>query len=319
MPWWREGLLQHIMIHYALYRMSLTVPLLFGATLFIFVAGRMAPGDPVAIRLGDQEYDPVAIQTIRKQLGLDKPLWLQFVNYIVAAAHFDFGESFISPGRRISDIVRQTLPLSLRLTTLAVLTATILGVMLGIVGSVVARSFLDRLLQVLVVVALSVPNFVVAALLVLIFALWLRVLPVAGLINWKSYVLPVAVLAIPPTAYITRISRTSMLQVLTEDYIRTAYSKGVRPFWIILRHALRNAALPIVTTIGLAFGYTLTGSFIVEIVFNIPGLARIGVDGILQRDYTVIQAVVLIYTTLFILVNLIVDLSYAFINPRIRY
>ncbi len=278
----------------------------------------MAPGDPVAIRLGDH-YDERAAQAIRKELGLDAPIWLQFVRYVAGAARLDFGESFISPGRRIGGIVRQTLPLSLRLTALAVAGAAVVGLTLGIIGSVAARSRLDRLLQILVVVALSVPNFVVAALLVLVFALWLRALPVAGIGPWQSYVLPVAVLAVAPTAYITRISRTSMLQVMAEDYIRTAHSKGLARPRIVLRHVLRNAALPIVTTIGLAFGYTLTGSFIVEIIFNIPGMARVGVEGILQRDYTVIQAVVLIYTSLFILVNLIVDISYALFNPRIRY
>ena len=306
------------MARYALYRIGLTLPLLLGAALLIFVAGRMAPGDPVAIRLGDH-YDEKAAAAIKKELGLDQPIWVQFARYIVGAVQGDFGESFISPGRRISGIVRQTLPLSLRLTALAVATAAVLGLSLGVIGSTKARSRLDRVLQVLVVVALSVPNFVVAALLVLVFALWLRALPVAGIGDWQTYVLPVVVLAVAPTAYITRISRTSMLQVLAEDYIRTARSKGLNQPRIVFRHVLRNAALPIVTTIGLAFGYTLTGSFIVEVIFNIPGMARVGVEGILQRDYTVIQAVVLIYTSLFIVVNLIVDLSYAFFNPRIRY
>lgn len=272
----------------------------------------------MAIRLGDH-YDPKAADAIRRDLGLDRPIWLQFVHYLAGAVHGDFGESFISPGRRIGGIVRQTLPLSLRLTVLAVALAAVVGLLLGIVSSIKARSTLDRALQVLVVVALSVPNFVIAALLVLVFALWLRVLPVAGIGGWQSHILPVVVLAAAPTAYITRISRTSMLQVMAEDYVRTARSKGLARPRIILRHVLRNAALPIVTTIGLAFGYTLTGSFIVEVIFNIPGMARVGVEGILQRDYTVIQAVVLIYTSLFIAVNLIVDLSYALFNPRVRY
>jgi ABC-type dipeptide/oligopeptide/nickel transport system permease component len=306
------------MARYALYRISLTLPLLIGATLLIFVAGRLAPGDPVAIRLGDH-YDEKAAAAIKKELGLDQPIWIQFARYVAGAVRLDFGESFISPGRRVSGIVRQTLPLSLRLTALAIVTAAIAGLTFGVIGSVAARSRLDRMLQVLVVVALSVPNFVVAAVLVLIFSLWLRALPVAGISDWTTYVLPVAVLSVPPTAYITRITRTSMLQVMAEDYIRTARSKGLGRPRIVLWHVLRNAALPIVTTMGLAFGYTLTGSFIVEVIFNIPGMARVGVDGILQRDYTVIQAVVLIYTTLFILVNLLVDLSYAVFNPRIRY
>jgi ABC-type dipeptide/oligopeptide/nickel transport system permease component len=306
------------LLRYAVYRLGLTLPLLLGAVLLVFVAGRLAPGDPIAIRLGDH-YDEKAAASIKRELGLDKPIWLQFASYVGNAAHGDFGESFISPGRRISGIVGQTLPLSLRLAALAVVTASAVGLALGIAGSLNARSPLDRALQVLVVVALSVPNFVVAALLVLVFALWIPLLPVAGLSDAASYVLPVAVLAVAPTAYITRITRTSMLQVMAQDFVRTARSKGLRPPRIVGAHVLRNAALPIVTTAGLAFGYALTGSFIVEIIFNIPGLARVGVEGILQRDYTVIQAVVLVYTTLFILVNLLVDLSYAVFNPRVRY
>ncbi len=306
------------MARYALYRVCLTLPLLFGTALLIFTAGRLAPGDPVAIRLGDR-YDEQAARAIRHDLGLDRPIWLQFLRYIAGAVRFDFGESFVSPGRKVSGIVRQTLPLSLRLAALAVATAAALGVAFGIVGSLAARSRLDRLLQLLVVVALSVPNFIVAALLVMVFALSLRLLPVAGLSGWQSYVLPVAVLAIAPAAYISRVSRTSMLQVMAEDYVRTAHAKGLARPRIVLRHILSNAALPIITTIGLAYGYALTGSFIVEVIFNIPGLGRVGVEGILQRDYTVIQAVVLVYTTLFIAVNLLVDLSYGLFNPRVRY
>lgn len=306
------------MARYAFYRVVLTAPLLLGAALLIFTAGRLAPGDPVAIRLGDR-YDAQAARAIRHQLGLDRPIWLQFLGYASAAVRLDFGESFISPGRKVGGIVRQALPLSLRLATVAVATAALLGVALGIVGAVAARSRLDRALQLLMVVGLSVPNFVVAALLVLIFGLSLRLLPVAGIGGWQSYVLPVAVLAVAPAAYISRISRTSMLQAMTEDYVRTARAKGLARPRIIFRHVLTNAALPIVTTIGLAYGYALTGSFIVEVIFNIPGLGRVGVEGILQRDYTVIQAVVLVYTALFITANLAVDLSYALLNPRVRY
>ncbi len=306
------------MARYALYRVVLTLPLLFGTALLIFMAGRLAPGDPVAIRLGDR-YDEQAARAIRHDLGLDRPVWLQFLQYVAGAVRLDFGESFISPGRKVSTIIRQALPLSLRLAALAVATAAALGVTFGIIGSLAARSRLDRLLQLLVVVALSVPNFVVAALLVMIFALSLGLLPVAGIGGWQSYVLPVAVLAIAPAAYVSRVSRTSMLQVMAEDYVRTARAKGLARTRIVLRHVLSNAALPIITTIGLAYGYALTGSFIVEVIFNIPGLGRVGVEGILQRDYTVIQAVVLVYTTLFITVNLMVDLSYGFFNPRVRY
>ena len=305
------------MARYALYRIALTLPLLLGAALLIFVAGRMAPGDPIAIRLGDQ-YDPEAAQALRRELGLDRPIWLQFTRYVAAAARFDFGESFISPGRRISSIVRETLPISLKLTSLALAAATAVGLTIGIVGAVSRRPWLDRALRVLLLVALSMPNFVVAALLVLVLSLWLGVLPVAGLSGWQSYVLPVTVLAVPPAAYITRISRASMLEVLSEDYIRTAHSKGLGMPRIIVGHALRNAALPIITQIGLSFGYALTGSFIVEVIFNIPGMGRLIYESVVNNDVPVIQGGMLLILTLAVVINTVTDLLYGVLNPAIR-
>jgi ABC-type dipeptide/oligopeptide/nickel transport system permease component len=307
------------MVRYAFRRILLTVPLVLVAAFLVFTAGRLAPGDPVAARLG-QEYDPVAAAALRRQMGLDRPLVVQFAVYLAAVARFDFGESLITPGRRVSAIVADHLPVSLRLTTLAILLAGGVGLGLGVAGAVRAGGAWDRTLQLLILGALSVPNFVVAALLVLLFGVWWGVLPVAGLSHgWRSLVLPVVVLAIPPTAYITRVVRASMVQALREDYVRTARSKGLREARVVLAHALRNAALPIVTQVGLSFGYALTGAFVVELIFNVPGLARVGVEAILQRDYTVIQSVVLVYMGIFIAVNLLVDLSYALFDPRVRY
>jgi peptide/nickel transport system permease protein len=306
------------MARYLLVRIGVTVPLLLAAMLLIFLAGRLAPGDPIAVRLGDA-YDPVAARAVRHSLGLDRPLWVQFARYAMGVARLDFGESLVRPGLRVASVVAQTLPISLRLAGLAVAGAALFGVAAGIAGSAGPGTPLDRVLQFGIVLALSLPNFVVAAILVLAFALWLNALPVAGLATWQGYVLPVGVLAVPPTAYISRITRASMLRVLGQEYIRTARGKGVARGRLFLRHALRNALLPIVTTIGLAFGYTLAGSFVVEIVFDIPGMSRAGVEGILQRDYPVLQTVVLTYTALFILVNLLVDLSYALFDPRVHY
>jgi len=299
-------------------RIALTVPLLLGAALLIFLAGHYAPGDPVQVLLGDH-YTPATAAQMRHDLGLDRPLAAQFAAYVVRAAAFDFGVSYVNPARHVRDIVRQTLPTSVRLAALAVLLATLLGVTLGVSAAVFPRSPLDRLIQVGVIAGLSVPSFVTAALLVLLFALRWRLLPVAGWGTPQAYVLPVVVLAIPPLAYITRISRVSVRQVMTEDYVRTARSKGLRTGAVLLRHVLRNAAIPIVTTVGMAFGYAITGAFVVEVVFNIPGMARVAVDAILQRDYAVIQTAVLVYTTLFVVINLAVDLSYAALNPRVRY
>lgn len=306
------------MLRYLAYRVALLVPLLLGTALVIFLAGHFAPGDPVQVLLGDH-YTPAAAAHLRHELGLDRPLDEQFAAYVGRAARFDFGVSYINPDRQVADIVRQTLPVSLSLAALAVSAAAFAGTALGLSAAVVRRSFIDRLIQLGVISGLSVPSFVVAAVLVLVVALRWRLLPVAGWGHAADYALPVAVLAAAPIAYITRISRASVRQILTEDYIRTARSKGLRGRAILARHVMRNAALPIVTTIGMAFGYAITGAFVVEVIFNIPGMARVAVDAILQRDYTVIQTAVLVYTAIFTLVNLAVDLSYAALNPRIRY
>jgi len=300
------------------YRVGLTLPLLLGAAVVIFLAGHYAPGDPVQVLLGDH-YTPEAAAHMRHDLGLDRPFVVQLAAYIVHAAAFDFGVSYVNPARRVRDIVRQTLPISVRLAACAVLLATILGVTLGVGAAVYPRSVVDRLIQIGVIAGLSVPSFVTGAILVLLFALRWRLLPVAGWGSPQAAVLPVIVLAAAPLAYITRISRASVRQVMTEDYVRTARSKGLRAPAVLLRHVLRNAALPIVTTVGMAFGYAITGAFVVEVIFNIPGMARVAVDAILQRDYTIIQTAVLVYTTLFVVINLVVDLSYAFLNPRVRY
>ena len=303
------------MIRFLAYRVGLTLPLLLGTAVVIFLAGHYAPGDPVQVLLGDR-YTPEAAAHMRHDLGLDRPFVVQLAAYIVHAAAFDFGVSYVNPARRVRDIVRQTLPISVRLAACAVLLATILGVTLGVVYP---RSVVDRLIQIGVIAGLSVPSFVTGAILVLLFALRWRLLPVAGWGSPQAAVLPVIVLAAAPLAYITRISRASVRQVMTEDYVRTARSKGLRAPAVLLRHVLRNAALPIVTTVGMAFGYAITGAFVVEVIFNIPGMARVAVDAILQRDYTIIQTAVLVYTTLFVVINLVVDLSYAFLNPRVRY
>jgi len=305
-------------LRYLAYRVALMVPLLLGTALLIFLAGHYAPGDPVQVLLADH-YTPEAAAHLRHELGLDRPLAAQFAGYIARAARFDFGVSYVNPARPVAEIVRQSLPISLRLAALAVAAAATAGIALGVCAAVFRRSLFDRLIQLGVIAGLSVPSFVVAAVLVLLFALRWRLLPVAGWGHPADYALPVAVLAAAPVAYVTRISRTSIQQVLTEDYIRTARSKGLKRGAILARHVMRNAALPIVTTIGMAFGYAITGAFVVEVIFNIPGMARVAVDAILQRDYTVIQTAVLTYTVIFTMVNLAVDLSYAALNPRIRY
>lgn len=306
------------MARYVARRIVLAVPLFVGAAFLIFLAGHYAPGDPVQALLGDR-YNPATAAQMRHELGLDRPLLVQFAAYLAGLATFDFGTSYVNPGLRVADIVARALPISMSLAVLAVLLATALGVALGLVAAVSPGRGVDRLIQMAVVAGLSVPNFVVAAVVVLLFALHWRWLPVAGWGGPQHYLLPVVVLAVPPLAFITRITRSSVGVVLIEDYVRTAWSKGLSPRTIFARHVLRNAALPVVTTIGMAFGNAIVGAFIVEVVFNVPGIARVAVNAILQRDYILLQTVVLAYTALFTLVNLLVDVSYALLNPRIQY
>jgi len=305
-------------VRYVVYRLVMAVPLFVGAALLIFVAGHLAPGDPVQTLLGDR-YTPATAAVLRHQLGLDRPLAAQFLDYLGQLATFHFGTSYVNPGLRVGDLLRTALPISLRLATLAVTVAAVAGTVLGVVAATAPGRPLDRLIQFGVVLGLSVPSFVTAAALVYLFALHFRLLPVAGWGHPSDYVLPVMVLSVAPLAFITRISRSSVGQVLLEDYVRTARSKGLRTPRVLFRHVLRNAALPVVTTIGMAFGTAIVGAFVVEVVFNVPGIARVAVNAIFQRDYTVLQATVLVYTALFSFVNLAVDVSYAYLNPRVRY
>jgi ABC-type dipeptide/oligopeptide/nickel transport system permease component len=303
---------------YIFYRLAMAVPLFLGAALLIFAAGHLAPGDPVQTMLGDR-YTPAAAAVLRHQLGLDRPLAAQFAAYVGQLATLRFGTSYVNPGLRVGDLIRTALPVSLRLAALAVAVAAAAGTVLGVLAGALPGRALDRCIQFGVVLGLSVPSFVTAAALVYLFALHWRLLPVAGWGGPADYVLPVAVLAVAPLAFITRIARSSVGQVLLEDYVRTARSKGLRAPRVLFHHVLRNAALPVVTTIGMAFGTAIVGAFVVEVVFNVPGIARVAVNAIFQRDYTVLQATVLVYTALFSLVNLAVDVSYAYLNPRVRY
>ena len=306
------------MARYIVYRVGMAIPLFVGAALLIFIAGHLAPGDPVQTVLGDR-YTPAQGIALRHQLGLDRPLAVQFVRYLGDLARFDFGTSYVNPGLRVGDLIGRALPISLRLAALAVVVATLAGTLFGVGAATVRRSALDSLIQIGMVLGLSVPSFVTAAVLVYLFALRWPMLPVAGWGLPQNYVLPVTVLSISPIAFIARIARSSVGQALLEDYVRTARSKGLRARQVLFRHVLRNAALPVVTTIGLAFGNAIVGAFVVEVLFNIPGIARIAINAILQRDYTVLQAAVLVYTALFLCVNLVVDVSYAYLNPRVRY
>jgi peptide/nickel transport system permease protein len=294
------------------------VPLLVGTTLIVFVLGRLAPGDPVQILFGDIG-DPVTEARARAKLGLDRPLAEQYLRFVGRLFRGDLGSSYAYPGTPVRAMLAGALPVTLFLSVLAVGAAIVVGVPLGLIAALRPRSLLDRLIRLLTLVGIAVPFFVVAIGLVLVFSLRLRWLPVSGWGSPGHLVLPVVVLALRPLAYIARITRVALLQVFAEDYVRTAWAKGLPPAAVTLRHALRNAALTIVTTAGLTLGLAFTGAFVTETIFGIPGMGRATVTAIFQRDYPMIQAVVVLYTGLFLLLNLLTDLGYALLDPRIRY
>jgi len=294
------------------------VPLVLGTTLIVFVVGRLAPGDPVQILFGDIS-DPVTEARARAKLGLDRPVIEQYVRFLGRLAHGDLGVSYAYPGTPVRGMVAEALGPSALLGGLAVGGAVLLGVPLGLLAALRPRSVLDRLVRLVTLSGIAVPFFVIAIGLVLVFSLRLRWLPVSGWGTLAHLALPVVVLALRPLAYVARITRLAMLQVLQEDYVRTARAKGLAPSTVNLRHALRNAAVTIITTAGLTLSLAFTGAFVTETIFGVPGMGRATVTAILQRDYPVIQAVVLLYTGLFLILNLLTDVGYAILDPRIRH
>jgi peptide/nickel transport system permease protein len=302
---------------------TLLVMVLVGV--FIFLLLHLAPGDPAAIIAGDNA-SPAQIDKIRHQLGLDAPLAEQFVRWAWGLLHGDFGISIFSDAPVI-DLIRQRLPATLALTGTTISFAAILAVGAGVLSAWRAGGLLDRTLMGFAALGFSVPVFVVGYVLIYVCAIWLRWLPVQGYVPfsgglwlWASHmILPSIALGLAYIALIARITRASMLEVLSEDYMRTARAKGASTGSMLFYHALKNAGVPIVTVIGIGVALLISGVVITETVFNIPGLGRLTVDAITNRDYPIIQGVIVVFSGAYVLVNLAVDLVYTLIDPRIRY
>jgi peptide/nickel transport system permease protein len=310
---------------YILRRLGSTVLVMGIVAVFVFLLLHLSPGDPAAIIAGDNATaDQIA--AIRRHLGLDDALPVQFFRWLVAVLHGDLGISIFSNEPVLKLIGQRIEPtLSLALTTLIV--AVTLAVSFGVIAAWKVGSWIDRLLMVVSVIGFSVPVFVVGYVLIYIFSITLRWLPVQGyspidqgLWPWfERLILPSVALGLAYVALIARITRTAMLDVLAEDYIRTARAKGVATRSMLLKHALKNAGVPIVTVIGIGVALLIGGVVITETVFNIPGIGRLVVDAITRRDYPIIQGVIMVFSGVYVLVNLLVDLSYTFFYPRIRY
>ncbi len=306
------------MIRFAARRLGFTLAVLVASSVAVFVVGRLAPGDPVQLLMGDLR-DPVAEARVRKDLGLDRPLWVQYVSFAGRAIRGDLGQSYANPGRSVNRMVAEALPATARLAAVAVGLALLLGVPLGVLSAVRRASLADVLARLVALGGMSLPSFVVAVLLIRWLALGWHAVPVSGWGEPRHYVLPVLVLLVQPLAYITRVTRAGVLRVLPEDFVRTAHSKGLSPWRVLSRHVLPNAAISVITIAGLAFSYALTGAFVVETIFRIPGLGQAAVGALFLRDYPMVQAVGLLYAAIFIGMNFLVDLGYAFVDPRIRY
>jgi len=313
------------MLIYTIKRVLAALPVLGIVVVFVFLLVRLAPGDPATILAGDYAT-PENIQKIRTGLGLDRPIHVQFAIYAGNLLRGDLGKSLHSQmpvGQLILQRIEPTVALALSTLLFAVLTA----VPLGVLAAWRAGSLVDRAVMVIAVGGFSVPIFWLGFLLIYLFSVKLDLLPVQGYVSFREgivpfvrhLILPTIALGLVYTALLARITRASLLEVLQSDYIRTANAKGIAPAAVLFSHALKNAAVPIVTTIGIGFALLIGGVVITESVFALPGLGRLTVDAILQRDYSIIQGVTLIFSFSYALVNLVVDLSYTLFDPRIRY
>ncbi len=302
---------------YVVMRLLGAIPLLLVVSAIVFVLLEYAPGDPATLMLG-ADATPESIAIVRGKMGLDDPLWVQYWRYIAGVLHGDFGVSW-QTGRPISEEIGRTLPVTASVSIIAIVISTIVGVATGVLSAVRQYSVLDSVVRVVVLAGVSMPVFWLGLMLIVIFSGYFHVLPSSGWGTLKHMVLPAVTLATYPLAMITRLTRSSMLEVIRQDYVRTARSKGLSMNVVIFRHALRNAFIPVVTVIGIQFGVLLAGAVLTESVFAIPGIGRLAVNAVFARDYPVIRAAVLLTAAIFVVINLVVDISYTYLDPRIRY
>ena len=334
------------MFRFFLTRFSLIIPTFIGVTLLTFALIRLVPGDPVELMAGERGISPERHAELRAAMGLDKPLLVQYGDYIVNVVQGDLGNSVVTRTPVLDEFLT-LFPATIELSVCAILFAMIVGLPLGILAAVKRGSIFDHSLMGISLTGYSMPIFWWALLLILLFSVSLGWTPVSGRISvmyWvepvtnfmlidallsdeegafgsalSHLILPAVVLGTVPLAVIARMTRSSMLEVLGEDYIRTANAKGLGPGTVLIAHALKNAAVPIVTTIGVGVALLIGGAVITESVFAVPGLGRLVVDAILRRDYPIIQGVILIFSAAYVAINLVVDIVYTLLDPRIRY
>lgn len=306
------------MARYILRRFALSIPVFVGITIIVFGLMSLTPGDPVSITMGEKA-DPVVVARVRHEMGLDRPIWEQYLTYVWNVAHGDFGKSFYYKDRSVASIIGDGLPVSATLGLVAAGLAVVIAIPLGILAALRQNTLLDYFGMSFAVAGVSVPIFVVAPLLIWILALKLNLLPVAGWGALQQAIIPAVALGVRPAALLARQIRQSVIEVLGQDYVRTARAKGLRELNTITFHVLRNALIPVVTVLGLLVAGLITGTFIIETISSVPGIGNIAVTSVFRRDYPVLMAVSLIYAVAYVCLNLLVDVLYAVIDPRIRY
>lgn len=305
------------MLNYFIKRLLGMIPTMIIVAVLVFMFVHLLPGDPARLQAGP-DADESVVAMVRHQLGLDLPLPQQFWNYLVNLVHGDLGQSMVSKRPVTQEIATRFMP-TLLLTLTSMAWACVFGLITGLVSAVWHNRWPDKLGMLLAVSGISFPAFALGMLLMQIFSVQLGWLPTVGAGSWQHYILPSLTLGAGVAAVMARFTRSSFIEVMREDYMRTARAKGASELSVIFKHGLRNAMIPVVTMMGLQFGFLLGGSIVVEVVFNWPGLGRLLIDSVSMRDYPVIQAEVLLFSFEFILINLLVDLLYAAINPAIRY
>lgn len=303
------------MFKYIIKRIGLAIVTIWAVATITFFLMNLVPGGPF---LSEKAVSPKAMAALEAKYGLDKPLFEQYITYLTDALHGDFGDSLKQRGRTVTSIIVTKFPVSARVGGVAVLVALLLGIPLGCIAAMHRGKFLDNLISVISTCGIAVPSFAICTVLMYFLGVHLKILPTYGLTSWKHYVMPVMALSFYPMAYIMRLMRSSMLDVLGQDYMRTCKAKGVSQAVSIFKHALRNAILPVITYVGPMLAYTLTGSFVVEKIFTIPGLGGEFIGSISSRDYTVIMGTTIFLATLLIVMNVIVDIIYKIVDPRIK-
>ena len=305
------------MIRFVINRMLWTIPVLWLVATVTFVLMHAAPGGPFDAKSAGRPLDPALEASFNRHYGLDKPLWQQYAIYLGNAAHFDFGTSYTQEGTSVVAVIMQGFPYSARIGVYALLLAVATGVPIGIVAALKQNTVVDYAGLLFATIGYSVPSFVLAIFLLILFAITFPLVPVL-FTDWRSYILPSVVLGAGSAAFLVRLTRASMLEILRQDHVRTARAKGLKHRLVGLRHVVRNGLIPVITILGPALAGLITGTIIIENVFGVPGMGYLFIQSITARDYPVIMGTTLFYAFLVVIGNMVVDITYGLVDPRIR-